>query len=99
LLAVQLGGNKNSEIILPVKTNKKGLIFLIKGIWSGDKYMTLKSCAAVVLLGTLVAAGFLIIRVVGEKRLERFLKMILFFRHKEPNQGLTAEVFIPDNRS
>jgi len=72
---------------------------LIKGIWSGDKYITLKSCAAVVLLGTLVAAGFLIIRVVGEKRLECFLKMILFFRHKEPNQGLTAEVFIPDNRS
>ena len=64
----------------------------------GDKYMTLKSCAAVALLGTLVAAGFLIIRVVGEKRLERFLKMIFCFRHKEPNQGLTAEVFVPGNR-
>lgn len=71
---------------------------MIKGIWSGDKYMTLKSCAAVALLVALVAASFLIIRVVGEKRLECFLKVIFCFRHKEPNQGLTAEVFVPDNR-
>jgi hypothetical protein len=71
---------------------------LIKGIWSGDKYMNVKSYAAVALLGSVVAAGFLIIRLVGEKRLERFLKIIFCFRHQEPNPDLTAEVFVSDNR-
>lgn len=70
---------------------------MIKGIWAGDKYMTLKSFAAVALLGAAVAAGFLIIRVVGEKRLERFLKIMS--RRKEPNRGLPAEVFVPDHRT
>ncbi len=71
---------------------------MIKGIWSGDKYMTLKSCAAVTILGAAVAAGFLIIRVVGEKRLERFLKFILCFRNKKPSASVTAEVFVSENR-
>jgi hypothetical protein len=52
----------------------------------------------VALLGSVVAAGFLIIRLVGEKRLERFLKIIFCFRHQEPNPDLTAEVFVSDNR-
>ena len=72
---------------------------MIKGIWAGDKYMTLKSCAAVALLGVAFAAGFLVIRVVGEKRLERFLKIIFNFRRKESDRGLPAEVFIPDNHT
>jgi hypothetical protein len=61
--------------------------------------MTLKSYAAVALVGAAFATGFLIIRVVGEKRLERFLKIIFSFRRKKPNQGLPAEVFVPDNHT
>ena len=61
--------------------------------------MTLKSCAAVAVLGAVVAAGFLIIRVLGEKRLERFLKFILCFEDKKANPPATAEVFVSNNRS
>ena len=60
--------------------------------------MTLKSYATVALLGAVVAAGFLIIRVVGEKRLERFLKFALGFSRKESKPDLAAEVAVPDNR-
>ena len=72
---------------------------MIKTIWSGDKSVTVKSCAAVVLLGTVAAALFLIIRLVGEKRLERFLNFVFRFRRKETKAGLTAEIFVADNRS
>ena len=71
---------------------------MIKGIWSVDKYTTFKSCAAVAILGAVVAAGFLIIRVLGEKRLERFLKFILCFGDKKADPSTTAEVFVSNNR-
>lgn len=70
---------------------------MIKDIWSAEKYTTLKSCAAVVLLGAAVAAGLLIIRLVGEKRSERFLKILFFLRRRQPHPGLTAEVLAADN--
>ena len=60
--------------------------------------MTLKSCAAVAVLGAVVAAVFLIIRVLGEKRLERFLKFILCFGGKKANPSAAAEVFVSNNR-
>ena len=72
---------------------------MLKATWSVDKFVTLKSYAAVTLLGVAVVAGFLIIRVVGEKRLERFLKIIFCFRRKESNRALTAEVLVSDNRT
>jgi hypothetical protein len=53
----------------------------------------------VALLGTVAAALFLIIRLVGEKRLERFLNFVFRFRRKETKPGLTAEIFVADNRS
>ena len=70
-----------------------------KGIWSGDKYTTVKSCAAVALLGTVAAALFLIIRVVGEKRLECLLNFVFGLRRKETKPDLTAEIVVADNRS
>jgi len=53
----------------------------------------------VVFIGTAVAAMLLIIRLVGEIRLQRFLNFILFFKRREPELDLVAEALAPENRS
>jgi len=72
---------------------------LIKKIWSCDKCHTFKSCAGVVLIGAAVAGFLLIIRLVGEKRLQRFLNFIFYFRRREPELDLVSEALAPENRS
>jgi hypothetical protein len=71
---------------------------LIKRIWSCDKCHTLKSCAGVVLIGAAVSGMLLIIRLVGEKRLQGFLNFILFFRHRGPELELGSEALAPGKR-
>jgi hypothetical protein len=71
---------------------------LLKKLLSCDKCHTLKSCAGVVLIGTAVAAMILIIRLVGEIRLQRFLNFILFFKRSEPEPDLVSEALAPENR-
>ncbi len=71
---------------------------MIKKIWSCDKCHTFKSCAGVVLIGAAVAGFLLIIRLVGEKRLQRFLYFIFFLRRREPELDLVSESFVPDNQ-
>ena len=72
---------------------------MLKRLWTCDKCHTLKSCAGVVFIGTAVAAMLLIIRLVGEIRLQRFLNFILFFKRREPELDLVAEALAPENRS
>ena len=72
---------------------------MLKRLWTCDKCHTLKSCAGVVFIGTAVAAMILIIRLVGEIRLQRFLNFILFFKRSEPELDLVSETLAPENRS
>ena len=72
---------------------------MLKRLWSCDKCHTLKSCIGVVLIGTAVAAMLLIIRLVGEIRLQRFLNFILFIKRREPELDLVSETLVPENRS
>jgi hypothetical protein len=53
----------------------------------------------VVFIGTAVAGMLLIIRLVGEKRLQRFLNFMLLFKHREPELDLVSESLAPENRS
>jgi len=53
----------------------------------------------VVFIGTAVAGMLLIIRLVGEKRLQRFLNFILFFKRRAPELDLVSEALVPENRS
>ena len=80
------------------EVQKRRRVFLIKRIWSCDKCHTLKSCAGVVLIGAGVAGILLIIRLVGEIRLQRFLNFILFVKRREPELDLVSEVLATENR-
>jgi hypothetical protein len=53
----------------------------------------------VVFIGITVASMLLIIRLVGEIRLQRFLNFILFFKHRKPELELVSEALAPENRS
>lgn len=70
---------------------------MIKKLWSCDKCHTFKSCAGVVFIAAVVAGFLLTIRLVGEKRLQRFLNFILF-RRKEAKLALVSESFVPENK-
>ena len=71
---------------------------MIKKIWFCDKCHTIKSCAGVVLIGMSVSGMLLIIRLVGEKRLQGFLNFILFFKRKRPELDLASKALVPGNR-
>jgi len=77
---------------------KRGRGFLIKRIWFSDKCHTLKSAASVVLIGAAVAGMLIIIRIVGEKRLQRFLNFILFFKPRRPELDLASKALASGNR-
>ena len=72
---------------------------MLKRLWYCDKCHTLKSCVSVVFIGTAVAGMFLMIRLVGEKRLQRLLNFILLFKRKGPELDLVSEALAPENRS
>ena len=71
---------------------------MIRKIWSCDKCHTLKSCAGVVLIGATVAGFLIIVRLVGEKRLQRFLNFIFCFKRRRPKIDLVSESFVPENK-
>jgi len=71
---------------------------LIKRLWSCDKCHTIKSCVGVVLIGVFVSGMLLIIRLVGEKRLQGFLNFILFFKRRRPELDLASKAMAPENR-
>jgi len=53
----------------------------------------------VVFIATAVAGMLLIIRLVGEKRLQRFLNFIFAFKRRKPELDLVPEALAPENRS
>ena len=71
---------------------------MIKRGWFFDNYNTFKSCAGVFLVVAAIAGGLLIIRLVGETRLQGFLNMLLSFKRKEPDLDLAAESLVPENQ-
>ncbi|MGD9172789.1 MAG: hypothetical protein PVF29_01430 [Desulfobacterales bacterium] len=76
-----------------------GLIFVITKIWSQDGRQTIKSCACVLIIGTTVAAAMVIIRLIGEQRLQRFLNRIMNFKRRPEAEKLTEDAFLPNNQS
>ena len=66
---------------------------MIKRIWSCDKCHTLKSFVGVVLIGAAVSGMLIIIRLVGEKRLQRFLNFILFFKRRDAELDLVSDFY------
>ncbi len=72
---------------------------MFKRLWYCDKCHTLKSCVSVVFIGTAVAGMLLIIHLVGEKRLQRFLNVILLFKRRGPELDLVSEALAPEKRS
>ena len=72
---------------------------MIGKLWSRDGRFTIKSCASVVIIGAVVALAILIIRVVGEHRLQRFLNLLPIFRHRPKSEKLIGDAFLPNNRS
>jgi len=52
----------------------------------------------VALIGVAAAGVLIIIRAVGEKRLQHFLMMVLFFKRREPNLDLASEAFAPEKQ-
>ena len=72
---------------------------MLKRLWSCDRCHTLKSCAGVVFIGAAVAGMLLIIRLVGENRLQRFLTFLLLFKSRQPELDLVSEALAPENRS
>jgi len=53
----------------------------------------------VVFIGTAVAGMLLIIHLVGEKRLQRFLNVILLFKRRGPELDMVSEALAPKKRS
>jgi hypothetical protein len=53
----------------------------------------------VVFIGAAVAGMLLIIRLVGEKRLQRCLNFILLFKRRKPELDLISKALAPENRS
>ena len=71
---------------------------MIKKIWSCDKCHTLRSTASVLLIGTIVAMMLLIIRLVGEKRLQHFLNLILFYKGRRSKLDVASKALAPENQ-
>ena len=70
---------------------------ITKGYFT-DKCNTFKSCAGVLLIATALAGSLLIIRLVGEGRLQGFLNLLFSFKRKEPELDLASESFVPENQ-
>ena len=71
---------------------------MLKKSWFSDKYNTFKSCASVFLVAAAIAGSLLIIRLVGERRLQSFLNMLLSFKRKEPKLDLASKAFVSENK-
>jgi len=72
---------------------------VIAKIWSRDRRQTIKSCAGVLIIGTTVAVAMLIIRLVGEQRLQRFLNRLVNFKRKPEAEKMAGDSLVPDNQS
>jgi hypothetical protein len=88
----------NAQILRDNNHLRGGLIFVIAKIWSQDTRHTIKSCAGVLIIGTTVAAAMMVIRLVGEPRLQRFLNRLISFKGNTKVEKLADNTFVPDNQ-
>ena len=51
------------------------------------------------IIGIVVAAAMVIIRMVGEHRLQRFLNRIMHFKHKPEKEKLAGDSLVTNNQS
>ena len=65
--------------------------------WFSDKYYTFKTCASVILIAAAIAGSLLIIRLVGERRLQNFLNVLFSFKRKEAKLDLASKAFVREN--
>lgn len=71
---------------------------MLKGSGFSDKYNTFKTCAGVFIVAAAIAASLIIIRLIGERRLQSFLNILFSFKRKEPNLDLASEAFVSENK-
>ena len=71
---------------------------MLKRSWFSDTYDTFRTCASVFIVTAVIAGSLLIIRLIGEKRLQSFLNVIFSFKKKEPKLGLASKAFVPENK-
>ena len=71
---------------------------MLKGSGLSDKYNTFKACAGVFIVAVAVAGSLIIIRLVGERRLQSFLNILFSFKRKEAKLDLASEAFVSENK-
>jgi hypothetical protein len=71
---------------------------LLKGSGFSDKYNTFKTCTGVFIVAAAIAGSFLIIRLVGERRVQSFLNILFSFKRKESKLDLASEAFVSENK-
>jgi hypothetical protein len=67
--------------------------------WAHNVRLTVQYCASVIIIGLIAAGAMLLIRLVGEQRLQKFLNLLFQYKRKHKSDKLTTESFVPDNRS
>jgi hypothetical protein len=65
--------------------------------WVHHVRITLQYCASVIIIGLIAAGAMLMIRLVGEQRLQKFLNFMFQFKRKHKSDKLRTERFVPDN--
>ena len=70
---------------------------MLKRSWFSDTYDTFKTCASVFIVTAAIAGSLLIIRLVGESRLQNFLNILFSFKRKEPKLDLASKAFVREN--
>ena len=71
---------------------------MLKGSWFSDTYNTFKTCAGVFIVTAAIAGSLIIIRLIGERRLQSFFNMLFSFERKEPELDLASEAFVSENK-
>ncbi len=67
--------------------------------WVHDMRLTIKSCASVIIIGVIAAAAMLIIRLVGEQKLQNLLNMTFQFKRKKKAEKMSTKRFVPEKQS
>ena len=66
--------------------------------WAHEVRLTVQFCASVIIIGLIAAGAMLIIRLVGEQRVQKFLNLLFQFKRKHKSDKLTTKRFVPDNQ-
>ena len=76
-----------------------GGVFLRMSASVRDWCHTVKSCIGIIMIGALAALAMLLIRLVGENRLQHGLNRLIHLRRKSNKDNLSPDHMVPENRS